>query len=146
MRRCDRRPQRLECASGWTKRSTVGVIAKARKPLRRVVDRCGSGTRATGNRAVRALDRRKIVARPARHPPRQCDGLVTRGATGWQDRAVNERVDDTRLRQALAGPLQKMLEATMSGGLTVEQAFSVVRRTLDDLEAVADFDQDDDED
>ena len=57
---------------------------------------------------------------------------------------MNERVDDTRLRQALAGPLQKMLEATMSGGLTVEQAFSVVRRTLDDLEAVADFDQDDD--
>jgi hypothetical protein len=50
---------------------------------------------------------------------------------------MDERVDDARLRQALAGPLQRMLEATMNGGLSVEQAFSVVRRTLDDLEAAA---------
>jgi len=50
---------------------------------------------------------------------------------------MDERVDDARLRQALAGPLQRVLEATMHGGLTVEQAFSVVRRTLDDLEAAA---------
>jgi hypothetical protein len=53
---------------------------------------------------------------------------------------MDDRVDDVRLRQALAGPLQRMLEATMNGGLTVEQAFSVVRRTLDDLEAAADAD------
>ena len=50
---------------------------------------------------------------------------------------MDERVDDARLRQALAVPLQRMLEATMNGGLTAEQAFSVVRRTLDDLEAAA---------
>jgi hypothetical protein len=53
---------------------------------------------------------------------------------------MDEQVDDTRLRQALAGPLQRMLEATMNGGLTAEQAFSVVRRTLDDLEAAAELD------
>jgi hypothetical protein len=51
---------------------------------------------------------------------------------------MDEMVDDARLRQALAVPLQRMLEATMNGGLTAEQAFSVVRRTLDDLEAAAD--------
>ena len=53
---------------------------------------------------------------------------------------MNDHVDDSRLRQALAGPLQRMLEATMSGGLTADQAFSVVRRTLDDLEAAAELD------
>jgi hypothetical protein len=50
---------------------------------------------------------------------------------------MSERVDDARLRQALAVPLQRLLEATMNGGLTAEQAFSVVRRTLNDLEAAA---------
>jgi len=53
---------------------------------------------------------------------------------------MDDQVDDARLRQALAVPLQRMLEATMNGGLSVEQAFSVVRRTLDDLEAAADAD------
>ena len=53
---------------------------------------------------------------------------------------MNDHVDDSRLRQALAGPLQRMLEATMNGGLTAEQAFSVVRRTLNDLEAAAEQD------